>query len=95
MPPPERKIVNPADTPKIPICHSSRQVVPSQPEPNRIPNARLNTPMLINLVKKPNIYNNPTTPSTMVKITIAHQSKSGVLTRYSMMGLIPSELGRK
>ena len=47
--------VNPADTPKMPICHSSRQVVPSQPEPKRMPNARLNTPILINRVKKPSI----------------------------------------
>ena len=95
FPPPDRKIVKPAAMPRTPICHSSKQVVPSQPEPNNIPVARLNTPILINRVKKPSMKSNPTIPSMIVNITIDHQSCSGLDTRYSMRGFIPNELGRK
>src|SRR5690606_41994967 len=77
FPPPVMKMVKPEATPNTPICHSSRQVVPSQPEPRRMPIARLNTPILIRRVNKPSINNNPTTPSIMVKEAIAHHRASG------------------
>ena len=87
--------VNPDATPKTPICHSSRQVEPIQPEPNNIPPASPITPALASLVKYPNINSKPTIASMMVKRTIAHQRISGVLTRYSMTGFMPNEFGRK
>src|SRR5690606_5750391 len=95
FPPPERKMVNPEATPKTPICHSSRQVVPNQPEPSKIPKAKKKTPMLINRVNKPSINKSPTIPSTIVKIAIAHQSWSGLETKCSITGFIPKAFGKK
>ncbi|SHY52946.1 Uncharacterised protein [Mycobacteroides abscessus subsp. abscessus] len=56
----------------MPICHSSRQVVPSQPDPSSIPSASRKTLTLIALVRIPAIKHSPVTPSTTVKTTIDH-----------------------
>ena len=86
---------NPVAIPRIPICHSSRQVVPSHPEPSKMPVASAKTPKLIRRVNKPSIINSPTIASTIVKSTIAHQSDSGLETKYSISGFIPNAFGKK
>ena len=88
-------MVKPAASPRIPICHSSKQVVPIQPEPSRIPIARPKTATLMARVKRPNMRKSPTTPSMMVKATMFHHKASGLLTRYSIKGLISKAFGRK
>ena len=94
-PPPVRNRSSPAHMPRMPICHSSRQVVPSQPEPSRMPSARQKTPTLARRVSSPSMSISPTRNSMMVNATMNHQSSDGCVTRYSMTGLIPSALGRK
>ncbi len=47
FPPPVKNSANPVDIPNIPICHSSRHVVPNQPEPSKIPVAKANASLTI------------------------------------------------
>src|SRR5690606_36872376 len=95
LPPPVKNNVNPVANPNTPICHSSRQVVPIHPAPSKMPIAKPKTPMLIRRVNSPKIMKSPTMASTMVKLTNDHQSHSGFETINSIMGFIPSALGRK
>ena len=72
---------NPVAIPKIPICHSSRQVVPNHPEPSKIPVASANDKnFVISSIAKADSLDVPT-PVSMNKIIAGNRMDMKLSTK--------------